>query len=118
MFDDLEKLRQFLPKGDDLNKNLSEADNETSPNAENSTLLPQANLRIWLERQKGNRVATLVKGFEGETADLERLAKALKTHCGVGGTAKNGEIILQGDHREKVLVFLKTQGHQVKKAGG
>ncbi len=111
MFDDLEKIKQFLPKGDD--KKETKVSEETAANA-----LPQANLRIWLERQKGNRLATLVKGFEGENDDLERLAKALKSHCGVGGTAKNGEIILQGDHRDKVFAFLIAQGHKVKKAGG
>ncbi|MEY4927259.1 MAG: hypothetical protein RI894_1695 [Bacteroidota bacterium] len=111
MFDDLEKLKQFLPKGDDQK--------ETEINEKATTEnLPQANLRIWLERQKGNRIATVVKGFDGENNDLERLAKALKSHCGVGGTAKNGEIILQGDHRDKVFAFLIAQGHKAKKAGG
>lgn len=116
----LEALNQFkeqLPEGEKTAETDSDADSKKT----GSSQLPfsaTGNLRIWLERQKGNRVATLVKGFEGTAPELDNLAKALKTHCGVGGTAKNGDIILQGDHREKVLVFLREQGFQVKKAGG
>ncbi len=114
MLDELAKLKQFLPLGEDKNEELL-AENTGEKN--NKTRL-QANLRLWLERQKGNRVATIVKGFEGENDELESLAKTLKSHLGVGGTAKLGEIILQGDHRDKVFAFLQSQGHKVKKAGG
>ncbi len=112
MLDELAKFKQFLPEGEDLHTELP------AENAAPSPSLPQANLRIWLERQKGNRVATIIKGYEGENSDLERLAKSLKSHLGVGGAAKGGEIILQGDCRDKVITFLQTQGHKVKKAGG
>ena len=102
IFNNLEALNQLkaqLPEGE------QNAETEPVADKKKAAFSPQSNLRIWLERQKGNRVATLVKGFEGATAELDSLAKALKSHCGVGGTAKNGEIILQGDHREKVFVF-------------
>lgn len=115
IFNNLEALNQLkaqLPEGE------QNAETEPVADKKKAVFSPQSNLRIWLERQKGNRVATLVKGFEGATVELDNLAKALKSHCGVGGTAKNGEIILQGDHREKVFVFLREQGFQVKKAGG
>jgi translation initiation factor 1 len=76
-------------------------------------------LRIWLERIKGGREATVIKGFIGPDEDLEALAKVLKNKCATGGNAKDGIIIIQGDHREKVLQYLLDAGHKnTKKAGG
>lgn len=76
-------------------------------------------LRIWLQRIKGNKEATVIKGFAGSDADLESLAKQLKNKCAAGGNAKDGEIIIQGDHRDKVLAFLLEKGFtNTKKAGG
>lgn len=76
-------------------------------------------LRIWLERGKGGKEATVVKGFVGPVAKLEELAKLLKNKCAAGGNAKDGVIIVQGDHRDKVLKLLLDLGYKnVKKAGG
>ena len=76
-------------------------------------------LRIWLERVKGGKEATVVKGFAGPAAQLEELAKLLKNKCAAGGNAKDGVIIIQGDHRDKVLKLLLDLGYKnVKKAGG
>lgn len=76
-------------------------------------------LRIWLQRIKGNKEATVIKGFAGSDDQLSELAKTLKNKCASGGNAKDGEIILQGDHRDKVLNYLISQGYtNTKKAGG
>lgn len=75
-------------------------------------------LRVWLDRKmRKGKVATLIKGFVGNDDDLSALAKMLKTKCGTGGTAKDGEIIIQGDVREKVLDLLLSEGYKAKKAG-
>ncbi len=95
-----------------------EADEPSGPAA---TLAPaQQKLRIWLEtKQRGGKPATLVTGFSGLEADLESLGKQLKTFCGTGGSVKDGEILIQGDQREKILGWLLKNGYTgSKKAGG
>jgi len=78
----------------------------------------QQQLKIWLERKGGGKVVTAIKGFTGHQNDLEDLARTLKSKCGVGGGAKDGEILVQGDHREKILSILTNMGYKAKKAGG
>ncbi len=76
-------------------------------------------LRIWLEtKHRGGKAATVVKGFVGTDDEIEAIAKQLKNMCGSGGSAKDGDIIIQGDHRDKVLQwFLKNGYSKTKKAG-
>lgn len=71
-------------------------------------------LRITLDkRNRGGKVVTLVSGFRGTSNDLATLGKLLKTRCGVGGSAKDGEIIIQGDVRRKVADILTKEGYKV-----
>lgn len=92
---------------------------DTDGDDEVATLEPsKQNLKIWLDRLKGGRVATVVRGFVGSNEDLATLGKELKKSCGVGGTTKDGEIIIQGDHRDRVLELLQKAGYKCKRAGG
>lgn len=82
--------------------------------------LPKAQQRLWVsldKRNRGGKMVTLVTGFQGTADDLSALGKMLKVKCGVGGSAKEGEIIIQGDWREKVSEILRKEGYTQVKIG-
>ena len=84
------------------------------------TLTPeQQKLRVWLNTKlRAGKAVTLIVGFIGTTNDLEELGKKLKNVCGTGGSAKDGEIIIQGDQREKVMQWLLKNGYKNSKKAG
>jgi translation initiation factor 1 len=77
------------------------------------TLVPADQpLRVILEtKHRAGKTVTIVYGFVGNEDDMNLLGKALKNHCGTGGSVKDGEIIIQGDHRQKVFQYLKSKGY-------
>jgi len=77
-------------------------------------------VRVWIDRKRrGGKAAVIIKGIKGTNLQLTELAKFLKSKCGVGGAAKDGEIIIQGSQRDKVIKLLQEKGYtDVKAAGG
>ena len=97
----------------DYNFDYDQEDNE-------DTLEPsKQDLRVLLDKkQRKGKAVNLITGFIGETDDLKELGKMLKSKCGVGGTVKNGEVMIQGYFRAKIIDLLKQAGYKAKQSGG
>lgn len=108
-----ERMNVVYSTNPDFNYNYEEEETQ-------ATLAPQLQtLYVSLDKkQRGGKEVTLVEGFAGTDDDLKELGKMLKSKCGVGGTAKDGEIIVQGNFRDKVMELLQKEGYKVKRKGG
>ncbi len=93
---------------------------DSSDTNEEETLPPsEQDLRVYIEKKgRGGKTASVVKYFVGTTDDLTTLSKIIKASCGVGGSVKDGEIIIQGDQRDKIVKLLSSKNYGIKKAGG
>jgi translation initiation factor 1 len=86
---------------------------QEEPNPTETLLPAQQRLKVRLDtKHRAGKAVTLVEGFIGKEEDLEELGKKLKSFCGTGGSAKDGEIIVQGDQREKVMQWLGKNGYK------
>ena len=108
-----EKINVVYSTNPDFNFQFDEEEEvKTLPNA-------QQQLYVSIDRkQRGGKEVTLVEGFVGREDDLKELGKLLKSKCGVGGTVKDNEILIQGNFRDKVFDLLTKEGYRVKKKGG
>lgn len=123
----LESLKERSMKNNDWKERLNivystnpDYNYEVNDDEEQATLpASQQRLRVQLDRKnRGGKVVTLVTGFAGTDNDLKELGKLLKSKCGVGGSAKDGEIIVQGDFKQRVIELLKSEGYTQTKPVG
>ena len=105
MTDSKARLGIVYSTANDFDYALQEEETATLPTQ-------QQRLRVRIEKKgRGGKVVTLISGFVGSSSDLSQLAKTLKTKCGVGGSVKDGEILVQGDFRQRVIDLLKNLGY-------
>lgn len=88
-------------------------------NHEDITLEPSDQLlEVCIDKHRAGKTAIIIKGYVGNLSEIKALSKKLKTKCGVGGSVKNGEIIIQGNVRDKIMDILKQDGYRYKRVGG
>ena len=114
-YNDFAALKDLIPEEVHKNEITQE---ETSSKKAAIPFSKQSLEAVFSKKGRGGKVVTLIRGFEGKDSALKSLGKELKTACGVGGSVKKGEIIIQGNHREKLIEILQKMGHSVKRIGG
>ena len=100
---------------------FSTDDNFDFSSGEKTETLPNNEQRLeahFSNKGRGGKTVTVIKGFKGTEDDLKALGKMLKTKCGVGGSVKDGEIIIQGKFRDKIITILQKENYPVKRIGG
>ncbi|MBK5208167.1 MAG: translation initiation factor [Flavobacteriaceae bacterium] len=100
---------------------FSTNDNFEFEKEEGQPLLPPKKQHLealFSNKGRGGKTVTVIKGFVGSEEDLKTLGKLLKTKCGVGGSVKDNEIIIQGNYRDKIMEILKKEGYNIKRVGG
>lgn len=113
------KPRTFKSLGDFVYS--TNPDYQPEEEQENVESLGPSEQLLHLHREtkgRAGKAVAIVRGFEGTEDELKDLAKELKAHCGTGGSVKDGEIIIQGDQREKVDSYLRSKGYKTKRVGG
>ncbi|WP_028297513.1 translation initiation factor [Olivibacter sitiensis] len=113
-----QKKQRFSGVVYSTNENFNYED-ENNEEVQESLPPEKQQLKIMLDKkQRGGKKVTLITGFIGTDFDIAQLAKKLKQHCGVGGSVKEGDILIQGDFRNKIKDILQADGYKVKLAGG
>jgi len=103
----------------DLKKLFPDAEGSYLPKTEETAQTPKQYLEAHFSNKgRGGKTVTIIKGFVGTDDALKILAKEVKQYCGVGGSVKDGEIIIQGNVRDKVMDYLRKADHDVKRVGG
>ena len=112
-------LNSFESLGDIKFNNLSShTDSIEITDDEKKTFVPQNLEAHFSNKGRAGKVVTIIKGFDGDVKELKFLAKNIKSFTGTGGTVKNNEIIIQGNFRDKIINYLVSNGHKVKRIGG
>jgi translation initiation factor 1 len=112
----MSKKNTSRPDGLAYSTNLDYFNNFPEEEAAETLPKEKQKLKVMLDKkQRAGKVVTLVDGFVGLNEDIEALGKQLKTKCGAGGSVKDGYIIIQGDYREKIIVWLKDWGYVLTK---
>ena len=119
----MSKRSKKWQRGDGMvySTNPEEYDYEVSKDSDNQPSIPPQFQKLYVSldrKQRGGKSVTLVEDFQGSDLELTELGKKLKQHCGVGGSVKDGLILIQGDQRKKTLAYPENQGFQVKSKGG
>ena len=106
-----EQLQKLFPEH-------QEADDPTEDIVEKQELFIQKEPILCKYEKRKGKVNTIIEGYEGDDEDFKLLAKEIKTKLSVGGTFKDGAIIIQGDYREKIMILLQNKGFKTKRVGG